>query len=174
MTLNSKTPRPIKNDKTGLLLGAVLLLIITITACSENTGSDSGPAISQAPVSMAADAEASRWFSSAVVEKGEAVFAQRCAACHGDVAQGLTADWRTRQRDGSFPPPPLNGSAHAWHHPLQQLLQTIDTGGIPYGGQMPPFGDILDDDEMLAAIAYFQSFWSEEIYLAWMDRGGLD
>ena len=174
MMLNLKptTGRPTPGGSVARLLGPILL--VTIGACSESSDSDSGPLVSQAPTSVAAGSEASRWFGSAVVQQGEAVFTQHCAACHGDEAQGLTADWRARQPDGSFPPPPLNGSAHAWHHPLQQLLQTIDTGGVPYGGQMPPFGAILDDDQKLAAIAYFQNFWSEEIYLAWLDRGGLD
>ncbi|MEZ5489346.1 MAG: cytochrome c [Gammaproteobacteria bacterium] len=174
MMLNSKPSpeQPNRRDQSTLMVGTFLLL--TLAACSEDTVSESEPAVSQAPVSAAAEAEASRWYSSAVVEQGQVVFAQHCAACHGDAAQGLTADWRTRQPDGSFPPPPLNGSAHAWHHPLQQLLQTIDTGGIPYGGQMPPFDDVLGDDDKLAAIAYFQNFWSQEIYLAWLDRGGLD
>ena len=76
--------------------------------------------------------------------------------------------------DGSFPLPPLNGSAHAWHHTREQLTLTIDTGGEPFGGQMPPFEELLSDDDKLAAIAYFQSFWDEEIYLGWLDLGGLD
>ena len=54
-----------------------------------------------------------RWYSQQQLDNGAQVFATNCSVCHGDQAQGLTADWRSRQANGSFPPPPLNGSAHA-------------------------------------------------------------
>jgi len=147
----------------GLLLGLV--------ACQDNNEQMAGEPAVQAAASAAVE---ERWYNQAQVDQGQGVFAQNCAVCHGQRAEGLAEDWRQRLPDGSFPPPPLNGSAHAWHHPLFQLLQTIEAGGIPYGGNMPPFADVLGDDDKLAAVAYFQSFWSEEIYLSWLDRGGLD
>jgi len=164
------TRPPRKKGDIGARLPTALLVLLVTAGCQddsvvENTiGTESADEV----------AAAQRWYSSAQVERGASVFAQHCADCHGDSAQGLTEDWRTRLPDGSFPPPPLNGSAHAWHHPLAQLLDVINTGGIPYGGQMPPFEDQLSDDEKSAAIAYFQSFWNDEIYEAWLDRGGLD
>ena len=144
-----------------------------LAACSDNGGTV------EQPQNLAAAAEdqpqnEQRWYSAAQVEQGANVFALNCAVCHGDQAQGLTANWRERLPDGNFPAPPLNGSAHAWHHPLAQLSQTIETGGEPFGGQMPPFDELLSDDEKIAAIAYFQSFWNEEIYLGWLDLGGLE
>jgi hypothetical protein len=30
----------------------------------------------------------------------------------------------------------------------------------------------LNHDEKMATIAYFQSFWSDDIYLDWEDMGG--
>jgi hypothetical protein len=39
---------------------------------------------------------------------------------------------------------------------------------------MPAFNDKLKDDEKLAVISYFQSFWPDEIYNAWISRGGLN
>jgi mono/diheme cytochrome c family protein len=68
----------------------------------------------------------------------------------------------------------LNGTAHAWHHPLGVLKKVINEGGIPMGGKMPAFNDKLKDDEKLAVISYFQSFWPDEIYNAWISRGGLN
>ena len=115
-----------------------------------------------------------RWFSAEQVSTGAAVFTANCATCHGEQAQGLAEDWQARLPDGSYPPPPLDGTAHAWHHPLAQLLQVIETGGIPYGGNMPPFAEVLERDDMLAAVAYFQSHWGEEIYQSWLDLGGLN
>lgn len=121
-----------------------------------------------------ANSETGRWYSVEQVSAGEEVFAAHCAECHGDTAQGAVADWRERLPDGSFPPPPLNGSAHAWHHPLSVLLQVIDEGGTALGGQMPPFGAVLAEDEKLAAIAWFQDLWSDENYSQWLMMGGVN
>jgi mono/diheme cytochrome c family protein len=149
-------------------------VLLSLIACQDSADQTAGGQLDQGNLVSAPASAEQRWFSQAQVSRGQEVFTQNCAVCHGDEAQGLAEDWRQRLPGGSFPPPPLNGSAHAWHHPLFQLMQTIETGGVPYGGQMPPFAEVLDDDEKLAAIAYFQSFWDEEIYLSWLDRGGLD
>ncbi len=113
-----------------------------------------------------------RWYTSSQVNTGQQIFADNCASCHGDKAQSLVADWKKPQTDGTYPPPPLDGSAHAWHHPLKQLFRTINRGGIALGGTMPAFADKLSNDEKLAAIAFFQSFWSEKIYTIWKERNG--
>ncbi len=34
---------------------------------------------------------------------------------------------------------------------------------------MPGFGDELNKDEIRATIAYFQSFWSNDIYERWKE-----
>jgi len=117
-------------------------------------------------------ADEGRWYDSAQLAMGETVFADNCAQCHGDAAQGLTSDWKQKLDDGSFPPPPLDGSAHAWHHPQSVLLQVIDNGGAEFGGKMPAFATVLDQEEKLSAMAYFQNFWTDEIYSQWMDMGG--
>lgn len=116
----------------------------------------------------------SRWYTPEQVAQGAVVFAENCAQCHGEQAEGIHKDWRERLDDGSFSPPPLNGSAHAWHHPRSILLRVINNGGIPLGGQMPAFEDVLDEQEKLAAIAYFQDFWSDEIYGNWLEMGGVN
>jgi len=89
-------------------------------------------------------------------------------------ARGLVADWRQKLDDDSFPPPPLNGSAHAWHHPRSVLLQVIDNGGAEFGGKMPAFASILDSQQKLAAIAYIQSLWDDETYAKWLLMGGIN
>lgn len=115
-----------------------------------------------------ASAEQQRWYSPADAAEGKSIFLEHCAGCHGERAQGLTSDWKKRQADGSFPPPPLDGTAHAWHHPLALLVKTINDGGAVYGGKMPAFGNQLSDADKRAVIAYFQSFWSDEIYNHWI------
>lgn len=119
------------------------------------------------------DADTGRWYSESLRNQGQLVFSEHCASCHGENAEGLVEDWRQRLSDGSLPPPPLDGTAHAWHHPLPVLLQVIDTGGIALGGKMPPFARVLTDEQKRSAVAYFQSFWSDEIYQQWLQMGGV-
>lgn len=114
-----------------------------------------------------------RWYSSNDVKTGQHLFKQHCAVCHGEEAQGVVTDWKQPLVDGHYPAPPLNGTAHAWHHSLNGLNRTILHGGIPLGGTMPAFKNKLTPEERLQAIAYFQSFWSNKIYQAWLERGGL-
>ena len=115
-----------------------------------------------------------RWYTEAYVAIGEPLYQQHCAACHGVKGQGLAEDWKKRLPDGSYPPPPLNGTAHTWHHSMSVLVRTIQRGGAEFGGKMPAFAGQLSTAEMLAIIAYLQNWWPEEIYQAWQQRGGLD
>ena len=70
---------------------------------------------------------------------GETTFNQNCISCHGKEGKGTTKDWKKRLPNGKFPAPPLNGSAHAWHHSPKLLLSTINNGGAKLGGWMPAF-----------------------------------
>lgn len=110
-----------------------------------------------------------RWYSSGQVGAGAALYAENCASCHMPDAEG-SADWKTRDAEGRFPPPPLNGTAHAWHHPLDILRQTVRRGGAPVGGSMPAFGDKLSASETDAILAWVQSHWSDKIYAIWHER----
>ena len=115
-----------------------------------------------------ADTEVGRWYTPDEVAKGKVLFLSHCASCHGQSAEG-TVDWRTTDANGNYPPPPLNGSAHGWHHPLASLEQTITAGGAQFDGVMPGFAGTLSDDEVRTTIAYFQSFWSNDIYFRWQE-----
>jgi len=112
-----------------------------------------------------------RWYSKDQVELGRKVYGENCMVCHAPQAKG-TKDWMKRDTNGKFPPPPLNGTAHTWHHPISILKRTITEGGIKLGGSMPGFSGKLSEAEMLAAIAYIQTFWNDEIYGVWNKRGG--
>ncbi len=120
-------------------------------------------------LAIAPAAASERWFNQDIVEYGDNVFQQNCAVCHGSNAEG-TRDWKKTDANGNYPPPPLNGSAHAWHHPIDQLARSIKQGGVKLGGVMPPFGNKLSDQEVLAAIAFFQSKWPNQVYDTWHQR----
>jgi len=110
-----------------------------------------------------------RWYTQSQVAAGNEQFQAHCAVCHKSDAQG-TQNWKKRLADGSLPPPPINGTAHAWHHSMEVLLRTIDQGGVPLGGTMPAFKDKLSDSDKRAVIAFIQSFWSDEVYQVWTQR----
>ncbi len=100
------------------------------------------------------------------LKQGQSLFIKNCATCHGADAQGAT-NWRKRDKDGKFPPPPLNGTAHAWHHPKKALMYTIKNGTVMLGGSMPAWKDKLTDEEIESIIYWFQSKWPAQLYQAW-------
>ena len=114
----------------------------------------------------AADPE--RWYEPEHVTRGEGLFAQHCAGCHGKNGEGAFA-WRQVGADGKYPPPPLNGTGHAWHHPIQVLGAQIKWGAPGGKGNMPPFEDRLSDQQIVDVIAWFQDRWSDAIYAQWWD-----
>ncbi|MEJ2407109.1 MAG: cytochrome c [Candidatus Thiodiazotropha sp.] len=97
--------------------------------------------------------------------QGARLYQMNCAECHGSHAQGAP-DWRQRDADGMFPPPPLNGTGHAWHHPTNMLRHVIANGSPGDQGNMPAWGDRLSGEEIDAIIAWFQSKWPDPFYPA--------
>lgn len=138
-----------------LTIAVILLPAVLLPACTPDEDAKPTPTVD------------GRWFTRSQYEMGKKVYADNCARCHGQYGQGIVDDWKQPNPDGSFPPPPLNGTAHTWHHPFSILLKTINEGGIPLGGTMPAFADSLSREEKVAAIAYFQSLWSDEVYERW-------
>lgn len=120
-------------------------------------------------VGQAHAAETVRWYSKEQVAQGEELFQQYCAACHGQNAEA-TPDWKKTDANGNYPPPPLNGTAHAWHHDLGLLRRTIREGGAKLGGQMPGFEGQLNEAQIDSIISFFQSKWPDDIYQRWAGR----
>jgi len=149
--------RPTLIACTALLLGGC--------DSSDRAGADGGTAQAspQAPVTST---PAPRWYDAAQVRRGEAVYGRHCAECHGPAAEGAPA-WRQPGADGRYPAPPLNGTGHAWHHPLGMLRYVIRNGSPGGQGNMPAWGGKLDEEELLAVIAWFQSQWPEQAYANW-------
>jgi mono/diheme cytochrome c family protein len=139
----------------------IFLLSAFVLGCSQNSD--------HASAGITVDSETGRWYSKQQMYAGRKLFNKNCAVCHGEKARGTT-DWKTPDSNGVYPPPPLNGSAHAWHHPLSVLYQVIQFGGAPMGGTMPAWQGKLNEQETLAVIAGFQSEWSDEIYAKWLQR----
>jgi mono/diheme cytochrome c family protein len=99
---------------------------------------------------------------------GQQVYAANCAVCHGDKAQGAS-NWQQRNPDGTFPPPPLNGTGHSWHHSTEVLYDVIANGSQPGQGMMPAWKDKLVKEQIDAVILWFQSLWPDQVYAAWYE-----
>ena len=100
----------------------------------------------------------------AQITYGKKAYQEYCAKCHGLNAEGAV-DWRKQLPNGKFPAPPLNGTGHAWHHPMA-TLQNVIKNSRP-NSEMPAWKDTLNDAEIDAIIAWFQSQWPDEIYTSW-------
>ncbi|MCP5298082.1 MAG: cytochrome c [Chromatiaceae bacterium] len=155
---------------TVLVVSSVALSILVIGAQSGCESEQPDPQARWTDTAAPASAPvAPRWYTLEQVEAGAALYAQNCASCHKPNAEGAS-DWKTRDANGKLPPPPLNGTAHAWHHSLDLLRTVVKRGGAPVGGSMPPFAGKLAPQEIDAILAWVQSHWSDEIYAIWHER----
>lgn len=100
-----------------------------------------------------------------LVARGEAIYAKNCAACHGADLKGQP-NWRDRLPNGRLPAPPHDETGHTWHHPDAVLIDITHNGLMPgrtapegYQSDMPAFGKILSDDDVVAVLAYIKSTW---------------
>jgi len=101
-----------------------------------------------------------------LVARGEAVYAEHCASCHGAKLEGQP-NWRHRLPSGRMPAPPHDPTGHTWHHADKQLFNMTKFGPsalVPgYESDMPGFKDKLSDADIWAALSYIESTWPAEI-----------
>lgn len=100
------------------------------------------------------------------VARGQQIYVEKCASCHGRNAEGAP-NWQQPDARGNLPPPPHDDSGHTWRHPDAQLAEMIREGlRDPFNQTpeltMPPFKGRLSDEEIAAVITYFKSLWSPE------------
>lgn len=149
----------------------VTAAVMGLAACTENQGTaqNAGETIDTSSISLEPKAGTERWYTPVEVTRGKEIFGENCAGCHGQNAESTT-NWKTVAANGQYPPPPLNGTAHAWHHPLDVLKMVIEQGGEPVGGVMPAWGDRLSDRQIIDVVASFQSYWPDDVYQSWLER----
>ena len=106
------------------------------------------------PVRKAPPAEPRR-ADSEVMVAGRKVYEQHCAACHGDRGQGAS---------GMYPALAGNRAVSLALH--INVVQVIRQGGFmpttagnpqPFG--MPPYGQLLNNDEMAAVATFIRQSW---------------
>lgn len=90
--------------------------------------------------------------------RGGELYQQHCVACHGEQGQGVPGIY-----------PPLAGSRAVTLAQPHNLVQAIRKGGFapatagnprPFG--MPPFGQLLSDDEVAALATFLRQSWGHQ------------
>ncbi len=105
-----------------------------------------------------------------LVARGEAVYTERCASCHGRTLEGQP-DWQSQDKEGFLPAPPHGDRGHTWHHPDTLLFKITKLGVAEaanledYRTRMPAFGGMLSDADIIAALSYIKSRWPEDMRL---------
>jgi len=140
----------------GLVAGLISLAIGT-AGCGDPGGEDVAP-VASSPADPT---------DAAAVASGEAVYLEHCASCHGERLQGQP-NWREVLPDGGYPAPPHDGSGHTWRHSDSQLFEATKFGGTfsaapGSASHMPPFENVLSDDQIWAALAFVKSRWPAEL-----------
>ena len=103
-----------------------------------------------------------------LVARGERIYAQHCAACHGARLEGQP-DWQSRNAQGRLPAPPHDEHGHTWHHDDEVLFEVTKYGLAKhappgYQSDMPAFEKQLSDDDIIAVLAFIKSRWPLSIH----------
>ena len=106
-----------------------------------------------------------RQFTQSEIVQGQAIYTQYCAACHGSKGQGQFPEAPFEpDSTGRLGAPPHNEAGHSWHHSDVVLIRYVTEGGFSDPTRfhiMPPFGDILTDEQILQVIAYIKTMWTD-------------
>jgi mono/diheme cytochrome c family protein len=136
-----------------------------LSACGESSEKQGNTVAQQEQSSVAVN----RVQDAVQISRGEKLYAENCASCHGTFGQGAF-NWRKPGPDGKYLAPPLNGTGHAWHHPTKVLRYVIMNGSPGGQGNMPAWKGKLSNQDIDDVIAWFQSRWPDEIYAVWYKR----
>lgn len=168
------------------------MTVVFIAACGESKppAAASAPAAAPAPATAAPDVPsagstmppaepapsvaapvepknlAARKLDPEKIKRGEVVYRTNCANCHGPNGEA-TPGWRNPGADGRYPPPPLDGTAHAWHHSTETLESMIRVGSPADIGGMPAWDGKLTNQQIDDVIVWIKSLWPDEVYDIW-------
>jgi mono/diheme cytochrome c family protein len=132
--------QPLLRGKTWLIpaLGAALLLVGLIVAATVQAA-PSGQSPTQTPSAM----------------RGEALWAENCAPCHGVSGRGDGSSAQSPQMANN-PPTDFTDRAAARQRSLADMFAVTKEGRMDR--MMPPWGGQLSDDQIWDVVAYAQTF----------------
>jgi mono/diheme cytochrome c family protein len=99
----------------------------------------------------------------AAVALGGRLYIRDCAGCHGRYRQGQPL-WQLADQYAGWRAPALDETGTAWRRSDEALFSAIKYGrpAAPLPGTeiaMPAFADVLDDDQVLAVVAFIKARW---------------
>ena len=144
------------------LLGALILIVLAV-ALSSQRPTPSMPAMPMAELTedprrdllLAADPG---------LQAGQEQYNLRCAHCHGYNGEGeLQISAVDTLALGMKVVPPHDRTGHTWMHPEQLLVQLIQQGAPNplYRFQMPAYGEVMTEDEIMQVLAYMRLWWTD-------------
>ena len=105
------------------------------------------------------------------IPRGQALYAENCASCHGANLEGQP-NWRSPGPDGVLPAPPHDETGHTWHHDNKLLFDyarlggqaALDQRGIAgFKSGMPAFAETLTEDDIWTILAFIRSTWPDRV-----------
>lgn len=133
----------------------VLLSALLAVACSREE--TPAPAMTTPPA-------VDRLASMELMARGQKLFQENCAQCHGPDAQGHP-DWQT---PGVTAAPPLNGTGNDWKRKKGEMVAVIKSGVKRKNEEiMPGWGGRMGDEDIDAIITWYQSRWPVDVYERW-------
>ena len=105
------------------------------------------------------------------IVRGEMLYQENCAACHGANLEGQP-DWQTPNPDGTLPAPPHDVTGHTWHHDNVLLFDYVKLGGqgalaargvTDFNSGMPGFDGVITDEDIRDVLAFIRSTWPERV-----------
>ena len=103
------------------------------------------------------------------ISRGEVLYQDQCASCHGANLEGQP-DWQRPNPDGTLPAPPHDVTGHTWHHDNQLLFDYVKLGGqhtlaargvTDFQSAMPAFDEVITDEEIWDILSFIRSRWPE-------------
>jgi mono/diheme cytochrome c family protein len=96
--------------------------------------------------------------SAELMRLGGKIYADRCAACHGESGEGVAGIY-----------PPLAGNRAVTMASPNNLIKAVLHGGFPPATRgnprpfgMPPFKQVLSEHEVAAVASYVRQSWGHE------------
>ena len=111
----------------------------------------------------AADAHFADAADGGLVTRGNGVYAGYCAGCHGRSLQGQPL-WQLDDEFAGRRAPAHDETGHTWQHSDEDLFHKTKYGRFAAepavaDPAMPAFAAILDDERILAALAFIKARW---------------